>query len=552
LVGSLGTSLGGYDTADDDARSRPLWYDRSSGWTGQTFDEAALFCSGKGLNNDICPYEAICPEGPLNLPYGGAKDEDERIESWAPINEPFNSWVQVSTWQSCVQFKDLMPKDSPSWGLTGLNNEDITRNIACCNMDYVSLGSGQTESHSADVYGAVVKKYSPKWFTRNDGWTGQSYNHAIEFCASQDSFIPCPYEASCPAGEGTSPTGYVGEDVISAWVPIMDIPNGWFHIGNVKDSYSCVQYNSLHDTPPWWGLSGKFDIDIHDLMPQIMCCEEPHDGVINKHASKITSSLSVATASTDSEQKILGEMNPVWFGRRHGYHGTTLDEAAAFCKNIGDMVLCPRTAYCPGTGNELYLQKDPFEGEQWAPAAASESGTEQDHWIFVGNQDDRVTCSTHEELHLTHPDWALDGNQEELKEHVLCCQNHKYLAKELSSKKDLNPIWMGLSHGWDGGSHSNGMQFCKSFGNRKLCPHTIYCPHGQGQPVMGGHATDFNTEGEQWAPVYGESNRWVMIGQKYQNRATTCMTRELEGDPLDWGMSTKNAELKKHILCCSF
>ena len=70
---------------------------------------------------------------------------------------------------------------------------------------------------------------------------------------------------------------------------------------------------------------------------------------------------------------------------------------------------------------------------------------------------------------------------------------------------------------------------------------------------MGGHTTDFNTEGEQWAPVYGESYRWVLIGQKYQNRATTCMdSLELEGVMPDWGMSEENAELKKYIMCCSF
>lgn len=534
-----------YSPVDGDEKYSPVWYDRSSGWTGQTFDEAALFCSGKGLNNDICPYEAICPDGPNNLPYGGAKDDG--YWAWAPIAEPFNSWVQVDNWKSCGQYKDLNPDDSPSWGLTGLNNEDLTRHIACCDMDY----DGETESHGTAVYGAVVEKYAPKWFSRDDGWTGRSYNNAIDFCASQDSSIPCPYEAYCPKGEGSSPTGYDGEE--AAWAAIMDIPNGWVQIGDAKNSISnsCVQYNLSHDTPPWWGISGKSDTD---MTPRIMCCKEPSDGVINEHALSdgIPSSLSVATAKTDTEQKILEEMNPVWFGRRHGYRGTTLDEAAGFCKNIGNMVLCPRTAYCPGTGNTLFLQKDPFEDEQWAPAA-SQSGTGQDSWILVGTQDDaRATCATHEELQLAQPDWVADGSQEELKEHVLCCQNPKYLPKELSEKKDLNPIWMDSSHGWDGGSHGDAIQFCESFGNRNLCPYTIYCPHGQGQPVMGGHATDFNTEGEQWAPVYGESSRWVMIGQKYQNRATTCMTRESEGGVSDWGMSEKNAELKKHILCCSF
>ena len=79
-----------------------------------------------------------------------------------------------------------------------------------------------------------------------------------------------------------------------------------------------------------------------------------------------------------------------------------------------------------------------------------------------------------------------------------------------------------------------------------------------GQPVIGGHVEDFNMIGEQWAPVYHESsvhnqyNSWVMIGQKYQNSATTCMdSYELLGREPEWGMSDENADMKKHIMCCS-
>jgi len=120
--------------------------------------------------------------------------------------------------------------------------------------------------------------------------------------------------------------------------------------------------------------------------------------------------------------------------------------------------------------------------------------------------------------------------------------------------KDLNPIWMDSSQGYEGGMHEDADAFCARFGNRKLCPYSGYCPHGPGQPVMGGHATDFNTEGEQWSPVYSTSkNEWVMIGSKYQNKATTCMTSDaLEGETPAWASTKDNAEQKKYILCCSF
>ncbi|KAL7552990.1 hypothetical protein ACHAWF_016231 [Thalassiosira exigua] len=65
--------------------------------------------------------------------------------------------------------------------------------------------------------------------------------------------------------------------------------------------------------------------------------------------------------------------------------------------------------------------------------------------------------------------------------------------------------------------------------------------------VLGGHIYDFNQEGEQWAPIQGE-NSWVMIGQKYQNSATTCMSFEwLEGSSPGDGIT---AEFKRHIMCC--
>ena len=80
------------------------------------------------------------------------------------------------------------------------------------------------------------------------------------------------------------------------------------------------------------------------------------------------------------------------------------------------------------------------------------------------------------------------------------------------------------------------------------------CPYGPGQPVLGGHIQDFNSAGEQWAPIYGEdTNYWVMIGQKYENSATTCMDNfELEGGEPYWGMTEERADLKSHIMCCTF
>ena len=326
-----------------------------------------------------------------------------------------------------------------------------------------------------------------------------------------------------------------------------DVPNGWVQIGSFEKegvSHACTQWNDLNEVPPAWGITGDAT-----AMPNIMCCKEPADHSFEGMDAPPEPSAP-AIAQNKAEQDVLEQMNPVWFGKRHGYKGTTFQHAEEFCGAIGDMVLCPREAYCPN--NKLFLDRTPFPGQQWAPAASQ--GSTKETWISVGSTDD--VCSTHDEMQLALPSWVSDGSQPEMKDYVLCCQNPSLLAKETSIKNQLNPIWLDDSHGWSGGSHDDAKAFCESFGNRNLCPYSAYCPHGPGQSPMGGHAADFNAEGEQWAPIYatsatGELNHWVQIGRKYQNRMTTCMdNQQLEGGPPEWGLSNENADQKHHILCC--
>ena len=412
LQGAIGTAVQSYKNAE---KYKPVWYDRSSGWTGETYDEAFEFCSSKGDMHDLCPYSVICPAGPLNLPYSGSRSEQL---SWAPVNEPFNSWVQVSSLQVCVKYENLNPEDKPSWGLTGIGSEDLTRHVLCCEMD-VDEGSSDVQSGNSmmEAYGYVVEKYAPKWFDRSEGWSGKSYADALAFCSIKDSYIPCPYEAYCPLGPGSLPTGgYDGTE--EAWAAMIDAPNSWVQIGSYEKndmSNSCMKWNDVpgHDTPPMWGLKGNSD---DDITPNIMCCKEPENHFIDG----MDPTLSEAVAISKSEQEILEKMHPVWFGRKHGYHGKTLQGATDFCQSMGDMVLCPRTAYCPsqsdsGSDKPLFLQKPGFDKEQWAPAA-SEFNTGREYWISIGKNP--TTCSTHEELLATEPEWTTDGSQSDLKEHV--------------------------------------------------------------------------------------------------------------------------------------
>lgn len=125
------------------------------------------------------------------------------------------------------------------------------------------------------------------------------------------------------------------------------------------------------------------------------------------------------------------------------------------------------------------------------------------------------------------------------------------LSKILHEK--FRPLWLGSAEGWNGGSHEEAMEFCANVRGKTLCPYSAMCPLGPGHNVMYGRKpVDFSGDGEQYAPVYGHANRWVMVGQKNGDPATTCMSHEqLERKEPVWGSTGENPEQKMHIMCCN-
>lgn len=119
----------------------------------------------------------------------------------------------------------------------------------------------------------------------------------------------------------------------------------------------------------------------------------------------------------------------------------------------------------------------------------------------------------------------------------------------------FKPIWLGSKSGWNGGSHDDAVEFCESIRGRKVCPYAAICPQGDGDDaiVMGGLRTaEFNVEDEQYAPVFGKGNNWVMIGQKEGDPSAKCKTyHQLERVDPDWGLTSDRADIKKHIMCCN-
>lgn len=67
------------------------------------------------------------------------------------------------------------------------------------NYSAINLGKDSRSevslSEASMLYHVIEEKYARRWFDRSEGWDGSTYADAIRFCATKDSYIPCPYEA---------------------------------------------------------------------------------------------------------------------------------------------------------------------------------------------------------------------------------------------------------------------------------------------------------------------------------------------------------------------
>eukprot|EP00804_Cyclotella_cryptica_P026898 CCRYP_019595-RA/>CCRYP_019595-RA protein AED:0.00 eAED:0.00 QI:103/1/1/1/1/1/2/486/1007 len=266
------------------AAYRPVWFDRSTGWKGQTYQASLDFCA-KYSDYIPCPYEVYCPMDKTLL--SGVMDHNG--ESWAAVINMNNEWVQVGTEGECDLYSEKYKK-APEWGLDGQNNEMITRHIMCCRRhpyeegsvwdvpnepgsggnDYVhkpitssstgddSSGAVDNVSDNSDVtedaednsvaqdnagsentVPAVVETstmtewetqiqnaHHPAWFSNELGWQGTTHLDAQAFCKSiphgAGTLELCPLQAYCPNGPKNDKPLYLQMDAYEGeqWAPI--------------------------------------------------------------------------------------------------------------------------------------------------------------------------------------------------------------------------------------------------------------------------------------------------------------------------------------------
>mmetsp|Transcript_12430 Transcript_12430/g.19128 ORF Transcript_12430/g.19128 Transcript_12430/m.19128 type:complete len:834 (+) Transcript_12430:2-2503(+) len=480
----------------------PTWFDRETGWKGQTYQESTDFCNK--INGYVpCPHNIYCP-GDGKKVLGGRKDEGE---SWAAVVDGFNEWVQVGAGGECNLYS-ANEGESPSWGLTGDNNEEITRHIMCCQPQ------PEVEESNADSDTETVEEES---FTEAAGINAEDTN----------------------TEENEEEIATETEDI------------------DVEDTNTEENEEEI--------ATEAEDIDVEDTNT-----EENDSGnvVQNENDSSSMSMLEIVTQNS---------FHPEWFDSRLGWLGGTYDEARAFCESLpqpnnGHWYLCPRQAYCPNGPREnepLYLQKDAFEGIQWAPISDRRNG-----WVLVGKMSRNLphTCEEYFQMNHHDPQWGLDGSSRDMKQNILCCNAASgiYLSEgdegdnkvptsggnpnkpdhgESAFLGTFAPRWFSVTDGWNSGSHEDAISFCEKHDSvhqngkkMELCPYAAYCPEGSETKPIGGHGMDVNEEGQQWAPIYGEANLWVSIsGEK------TCMSH-VEIEKTSW---EPDAGMKNHVLCCS-
>jgi hypothetical protein len=473
----------------------PRWYDRQSKWNGHTYQDALSFCYS--MNKKVpCPYSIYCPKGPTgNLIFDVHFEE---VEAWAATGDRSNQYVMVGSTDECNRVTTSKPA---GYGRSNVN-DDIMSHLMCCNDVMVEVSedlgvaptvpplahqsisnsdSGNTQqsgsSHTlTELEHNVKSKYIPFWFGFKDGWTGGSYQNALDFCASVDSgqgdsFHLCPLMAYCPNGPQFDKPLFLQKEAYEGeqWAPTSFAPNAWIQIGQISkdDPKTCTMYKENYHKEPDWGLDGSEP----GLKQHILCCKGGSHGYDytddDQTAVAQSSDKNEAAALTDNEleesmssnqsaqgsiqgmpQNIYGtahngagnsyphggtstheeaivvHLNPVWYDHSQGWTGGSHSDAEEFCTLQGGdqpLTLCPYDAYCPqGPTNAAFggSEMEFSAQEQYAPFSGDNT-----HWVLIGrfNNAMSTTCLDYNQLFGETPSWGADDSRKELKQHILCC-----------------------------------------------------------------------------------------------------------------------------------
>ena len=496
----------------------PVWLGTDAGWAGTTYDDAKKFCeSYESFTNGtlhLCPLSAFCPDGPTNTkPLYLQMDAFQGVQ-WSPIGDSFNSWVMVGKADdedpmTCLTYMQMF-NHSPEWGLDG-SRPELKEHILCCQDDtstnavngggedaltYVDDnaidGSSSTETTSDSTSDAGITDEESASTVSLTAFEAQIHDELHPMWFNSDfGWLGTTYDDAKAYCESIT-DGTLHLCKMSAYCPngYIDTKPLYLHL----DAFEGSQWAPIGDSFNSWVMVGKLDQD------DPMTCV--------------------------THLQMFGN-NPSW-----GLDGSRSE--------LKEHILC--------------CQDD--------ASTDAVNGGEEDALTYADDND--IDGSTH----VTSTDTVNGGggNAESLVDSNGNSNSHEGSVMSNSGKYTLEASIMNIFHpawftaeegGWDGGSHDDAVNFCERLtgSNGKgmeLCPYHAYCPQGPAMPVIMGHGADFNEEGEQWAPVYGQSNHWVLIGKRGSNVSTTCLSHvQLTGEEPSWGLDGSSKEIKKYVLCCS-
>ena len=321
-------------------------------------------------------------------------------------------------------------KDLPDWEGMLAEEEEVTTSssnnvavgaiaggggVVATTTEQQPSNSQPIDSHNAYeiqmMYQNSATKYHPIFFSREQGYQGQTYDAAMSYCASQmGGLIMCPYEAICPAGVESLPLGGVKAGTApngATWIPFIDEMNAWAQIGS--SGKLCEKHNGA----PRWGITGEGN---EGITRYVACCQGGTSTAVATFNPNSPSSNKVEEEFISQMQ--MQKYNPQWFDRTSGWEGETYKEAISFCAKKGKMTICPYDAYCPeGPNYPPYGGvKVGFDGEQeqWAPIM-----NKSNDWVQIGPNN---KCKTKGQIQgdshaLT---FAQEGSKA-VTQHLLCC-----------------------------------------------------------------------------------------------------------------------------------
>jgi hypothetical protein len=142
------------------------------------------------------------------------------------------------------------------------------------------------------------------------------------------------------------------------------------------------------------------------------------------------------------------------------------------------------------TQRAIFLDRPPFDGEQWTPVSGRWAGDDRHDWAVIGMiggvpaNAGAGTCTTLSNSQNVVKLWDGSAERSKHKQFVLCCKkqnsNEQDKVEEIM-KNAVDPIWYSESDGWSGESLDDGVEFCKGRNGQDLCSYAESTGNGRSQ-----------------------------------------------------------------------